>query len=262
MIHPLPTKKYKTILIDPPWPIPGDRNKVPYPVMPIAEIARMPIEDLMDKDCMVFLWTTNNMIEEALAIIRGWRLNYKTMITWCKNYGLGRPPYVATEHLIMATKGQPLRPHTQEGEERILNWFSTSAKPKHSQKPIEAYEIIEAISEGPGLELFARSAREGWDCWGNEAPGQSRSELQDSEDRKDKKDKPVRSSGKRKDSSSRGFLAAIQSDPVFRAHNHPELDMSGKSGRKRNQSGSPTRSGKGNDPARKKDGSGNGGSVN
>ena len=31
-------------------------------------------------------------------------------------------------------------------------------------------EMIENVSYGPRIELFAREAFEGWDCWGNEAP--------------------------------------------------------------------------------------------
>ncbi len=39
---------------------------------------------------------------------------------------------------------------------------------RHSQKPDEAYDIIEAVSQGPYLEIFALQEREGWDCWGND----------------------------------------------------------------------------------------------
>ncbi len=41
-------------------------------------------------------------------------------------------------------------------------------KREHSRKPDELYEIIEACSTGPYLELFARGKRQGWDQWGNE----------------------------------------------------------------------------------------------
>jgi N6-adenosine-specific RNA methylase IME4 len=42
-------------------------------------------------------------------------------------------------------------------------------KREHSRKPAEAYDIIEACSPGPRLELFARGSREGWVVWGDEA---------------------------------------------------------------------------------------------
>jgi N6-adenosine-specific RNA methylase IME4 len=44
-----------------------------------------------------------------------------------------------------------------------------SPRREHSRKPDEAYARIEALCEGPYLELFARGARRGWDSWGIEA---------------------------------------------------------------------------------------------
>jgi N6-adenosine-specific RNA methylase IME4 len=42
-------------------------------------------------------------------------------------------------------------------------------KREHSRKPDEQYEIIEACSPAPYLELFARGTREGWTAWGDQA---------------------------------------------------------------------------------------------
>lgn len=42
-------------------------------------------------------------------------------------------------------------------------------KREHSRKPDEQYDIIEACSPGPFLELFARGTRPGWSYWGNQA---------------------------------------------------------------------------------------------
>jgi hypothetical protein len=41
---------------------------------------------------------------------------------------------------------------------------------RHSEKPAEAHKRIERLTDGPYLELFAREARDGWTCWGNEIP--------------------------------------------------------------------------------------------
>jgi hypothetical protein len=38
----------------------------------------------------------------------------------------------------------------------------------HSHKPEEQYGLIERISPGPYLELFARRRQSGWHAWGNE----------------------------------------------------------------------------------------------
>lgn len=40
----------------------------------------------------------------------------------------------------------------------------------HSRKPDASYELIEARTHGPRLELFARRGRPGWTSWGLEAP--------------------------------------------------------------------------------------------
>ena len=42
-------------------------------------------------------------------------------------------------------------------------------KREHSRKPDEQYDLIEACSPGPYLEMFARYPRPGWVSWGDEA---------------------------------------------------------------------------------------------
>jgi len=41
---------------------------------------------------------------------------------------------------------------------------------EHSRKPDVFHEVIEKVSPGPYVELFARRARPGWAVWGNQAP--------------------------------------------------------------------------------------------
>lgn len=47
-------------------------------------------------------------------------------------------------------------------------WF-TWGRGRHSQKPEAFLDLVEQVSPGPYLELFARRNRLGWDTWGNEA---------------------------------------------------------------------------------------------
>lgn len=168
MFQGLPSAKFKTIVIDPPWPTTFYGNgSAPYRTMPITQIALLPIRQLADKDCNVFLWTPNNFMEDAFGLLRLWCIKYKITITWCKMDGLGRPPYSATEHCLMASYGQPPRPH-QKGEAKILNHFTTRRALRHSEKPDYFYSIVESISQSPGLDMFSRKKREGWTCWGDE----------------------------------------------------------------------------------------------
>ena len=169
-------------MIDPPWPVRSNQVELTYSTMPLTQIADLPIRQLTEKHSTIFLWTTNSMMEEAFGMLRLWRFNWMQTITWCKNYGLGRPPYSATEHMLMAVKGQPGRAHIKDGytqlsdgsmwlrNPRPLNWFTTQHKPKHSCKPDEAYDIIEQTCFGSYLELFARVYRPGWESWGNQLP--------------------------------------------------------------------------------------------
>jgi N6-adenosine-specific RNA methylase IME4 len=61
---------------------------------------------------------------------------------------------------------------TLDAGRRQVNLFS-SQKREHSRKPEQLYDIIEACSAGPYLELFARHPREGWRQWGNEVVEES-----------------------------------------------------------------------------------------
>ena len=170
--NPFPDKRYRTVVIDPPWPVTDNniRTGVPYETMDVTAIEffiEEAMNQLTEKDCNVFIWFTNSMMIHLGRICKSCQLKYKTTITWCKNYGLGRPPYSATEHLIYFTRGFPPRPHIK-GDNRPLSWIATTHKPKHSEKPDEMYQLIERLSQGPYIDLFARKERKGWDVWGNE----------------------------------------------------------------------------------------------
>ena len=50
------------------------------------------------------------------------------------------------------------------------NFIQTKAL-RHSEKPEEMRQLIEATGLIPRIELFARQKVDGWDCWGNEVEG-------------------------------------------------------------------------------------------
>lgn len=168
-------KRYRTIVADPPWPIrwrqsPGIGTRhLDYATMPIAEIAALSVRDLADDACTVFLWTTNSFLPEALGIVRLWRFEYRFLWTWCKPTGLGGHPRIATEHIVVATRG-PVRQQLDRRAPQTLNWLAAPAT-THSVKPDVFLDLIESVSEGPYLEMFARRDRLGWDTWGNESLG-------------------------------------------------------------------------------------------
>ena len=76
---PFPDKKYKTIVADPPWPEVGggkikrgaDRH---YPVMKVKDIMALPVHEIADTNCHLYLWTTNNYLPDAFNVMAAWWL--------------------------------------------------------------------------------------------------------------------------------------------------------------------------------------------
>ena len=172
----LPSKKYQIILADPPWQY-QDKNcngacATHYSTMSVKQICDLPIKDLTDKDCVLFLWATYPLLPEALQVIKAWGFKYKTIaFQWVKRnknnqgyfYGLGRWTRGNTEPCLLATKGKPTRLNNS-----VFQIIDAPIK-GHSRKPIAQYSLIEKLmGKQPRLELFARSSWIDWDVWGNQ----------------------------------------------------------------------------------------------
>lgn len=175
--------KYKTIVIDPPWRYKGGmivtgnapgrtkylrESKTPYPTMSIDEIKSLNINSLMDETgCHVYLWTTNQHLEFAWDIMRGWGVIPKQLLTWAKKpkgmigFGAYSP---CTEFCLFGASGKKAI-HISRSER---TWFEWARTIKHSEKPQGFYDMVEKISPAPRIDLFARKQRIGWDVWGNE----------------------------------------------------------------------------------------------
>lgn len=164
--------EYHTFLIDPPWQERGagrikrgaDRH---YPLMSTPEIIATILRCEMFRPASaahLYLWVTNNFLPDGLLVVQALGFSYKTLITWAKDrFGLGHYFRVQTEHMIFATRGPHLPARSKNQSTLIL-----APRGQHSAKPEKAYQLIQAVSPGPYLELFARSRRPGWDAWGNE----------------------------------------------------------------------------------------------
>ena len=106
---------YRVIVADPPWPFeirdedPSHRAKYPYPTMSIAQIAALRVGDLAHDNCVLWLWTTNFNMREALGLVENWGFQHKTLLTWVKDrFGYGDWLRTQTEHVIFATRGRPI----------------------------------------------------------------------------------------------------------------------------------------------------------
>lgn len=163
------TKKYRTILADPPWDI-NQRGRYSsrsaeshYELMPLDRIKAMPIAELCEDDSHLYIWVPNGLLPEGLDVIKAWGFTFRSPIYWIKpRLGLGNYIRNASETCLFATRGHaPVRFRAQP------NWLFAPQQ-EHSHKPEEQYAVIERLSYDPYLELFARRRQPGWDVWGNE----------------------------------------------------------------------------------------------
>ncbi len=170
-----------TILADPPWRFSNKTGKVApehrrlsrYATLSLGQIKEIPVSIAAAEQSHLYLWVPNALLAEGLEVMKAWGFEYKTNIVWHKirkdggpdGRGVGFYFRNTTELLLFGIRGK-LRTLTP-GRKQV-NIIKTR-KREHSRKPDEQYEIIEACSPGPYLELFARGTRDGWLTWGNEA---------------------------------------------------------------------------------------------
>ncbi len=142
--------------------------------MKLDEIVALPVQDISAETAHLYLWVPNALLPDGLAVMAAWGFTYKANVVWHKvrkdggsdGRGVGFYFRNVTELILFGTKGKNAR--TLAPGRRQVNLFSTR-KREHSRKPDEQYDIIEACSPGPYLELFARGTRPKWTVWGNQA---------------------------------------------------------------------------------------------
>lgn len=159
-------KQYKTIMADPPWDIEqkGHRGAINhYPLMTLADIKAMPVADFAAPDAHCWLWLTAATLRHGYDVLEAWGFTPRSVMTWIKpRLGLGMYLRNCAEYILLGTRGNaPVLFRSQP------NWMFCPVQ-DHSHKPEEQYAIIERVSPGPYLELFARRRQPGWDAWGNE----------------------------------------------------------------------------------------------
>jgi N6-adenosine-specific RNA methylase IME4 len=164
--------QYQCLLIDPPWPqrLAGKYQKnqrpgtMPYPTMTVADIAALPVASLAANGAHLWLWTTNQFIEDGFRLISQWGFTYLAPIHAIKPSGFGNYFSHRTQTLLFAYKDRCYFPQARY----LPNIIHVGNPRRHSEKWQETFEYIESVSPGPRLELFARAKRDGWHAWGNE----------------------------------------------------------------------------------------------
>jgi len=186
-----PNKKYNIIYADPAWKYNDTRNgagyKNPngaggaekhYNTMPLEDICALPVKDIADDNCMLFLWCTSSLLDYGFEVMNHWGFTYKTMaFVWVKMTkdftkpysGMGYYTNQNAEFCLLGLKGKYWR------EAKNVKQIIQEPRGKHSKKPLEIKSrIVNLCGDLPRIELFARQIKtdlfeqEGWDYWGNE----------------------------------------------------------------------------------------------
>ncbi len=168
---------YGAILADPPWyfrnfSAAGEaKNPVAhYSCMSTDDIAALPVSHLAAQDCALFMWATAPMLPDAVRLMAAWGFTFKSAGAWAKQsttgekwaFGTGYCFRSAAEFYLLGTIGNP------PVRSRSIRNLIVAPIREHSRKPDQMHADVEALYDGPYVELFARSTRPGWDCWGNE----------------------------------------------------------------------------------------------
>ena len=176
-------RKYSVIYADPPWEYSRSCGmkrgrgmaKQHYTTMKTSDICALPIRRICTDDAICFMWTTFPNIGEALKVMTAWGFTYKTAaFVWVKRNKCGSPfwgmgQYTRANAEICLLGISEKTKASEAVKSHSVHQLIEAIPGKHSEKPPETRDkIIELMGELPRIELFARQAVDGWDCWGNE----------------------------------------------------------------------------------------------
>jgi len=177
--EPLQPESYDLIMIDPPWRFLTRSTKGvtrkgaggQYATLSLDDIKALPVRSLARKDCVLWMWVTNPLLDIGPDVVRAWGFTFKTAGTWVKRtkhgklaFGTGYVLRCASEPFIIGTLGRPRFA-------RNIRTVVEGLQREHSRKPDEAYAVAERLAPDAvrRADIFSREDRPGWDVWGDEA---------------------------------------------------------------------------------------------
>jgi N6-adenosine-specific RNA methylase IME4 len=183
----LPNKKFDIIYADPPWHYNGklqfDKSSTSadqidlsknifissaifkYPTLKTSELMKIPIHKITKDDCLLFMWTSNPHLAQAIELGEAWGFEYKTVaFVWDKmNHNPGQYTLSNCELCLLFKHGRIPKPRGARNIQQLVR----SPRKKHSEKPIEVIQAIEKMfPTQERIELFARRKTKGWSAWG------------------------------------------------------------------------------------------------
>lgn len=176
---PLRMFGYNLLHIDPPWGFEnwsekgeGRNPNQHYETMGWEEIAALPVGELARGDCACFLWCVDPLLDKAFDVLRAWGFRYTTVaFTWAKQSSAGTAWHMGTGYYTRANPETCLLGMMGSLPRRDAGVRQLIVEPirEHSQKPDRiADDIVRLFGDLPRAELFARTRRKNWDCWGLE----------------------------------------------------------------------------------------------
>ena len=186
---PLPNMKFSILYADPPWHYNGklqfdktatiEKNKgwskdvfvsaanFKYPTIKTSDLKKLDINSIAENDSLLFMWTTNPHLQQAIELGVAWGFEYKTVaFVWNKMvHNPGQYTMSYCELCLLFKRGRIPRPRGARNIKQLIN----CPRKQHSQKPTEVAENIEKMFPAQKkIELFARVKRDGWYSWGLE----------------------------------------------------------------------------------------------
>ena len=176
---PLPERRYGVIYADPPWDYKGQLQHAGsdsgdtggairhYSTVTSADLAALPVLDIAEDDCLLFLWATSPHLDQAISLGKAWGFEWATVaFVWDK--GRVNPGFYTMsqcELCLVFKRGKIPQPR---GARNVRQLVSEPRGP-HSVKPDEVRHRIEQMfPQQAKIELFARAPAPGWDTWGDE----------------------------------------------------------------------------------------------
>jgi N6-adenosine-specific RNA methylase IME4 len=186
----LPDKKFDIIYADPPWHYNGklqfdkssksadqidfSRNifisaaAFKYPTLKTTQMMNLPVQDIAKDDCLLFMWTTNPHLAQAIELGQAWGFEYKTVaFVWDKMvHNPGQYTLSYCELCLVFKRGRIPKPRGARNVQQLIR----SPRRAHSMKPDEVRQALEKMFPTQArIELFARKTTKGWTEWGLEA---------------------------------------------------------------------------------------------
>lgn len=177
----LPRGRFQVIYADPPWDYKGQLQHAGagnndtggavrhFPTVTTADLKHLPILEIADDNCLLFLWATSPHLDQAIDLGKAWGFDWATVaFVWDKQRV--NPGYYTMSQCELCLVFKRGRIPTPRGARNVRQLVS-ELRSRHSAKPEEVrHRIEDMFPTQRKIELFARVPADGWTSWGLEVP--------------------------------------------------------------------------------------------